>query len=96
MNSNEERRRGRIEVEREAAEERVTMALAHLSEAQRLVDRAAQQLCSVNGLAPEWQRLCLLLNGVKRHWRAISRKTDRLVAQDRLFIDPNLLPRIRE
>lgn len=72
---------------KEGAQERVRAALAHLQEAQSLVDRAGQELCSVVGLCPEWTRLGKLYDQVKRHWWAVSTKAERLRLNGRLLLD---------
>ena len=68
-----------------AAEARVASALDHLEEAQRLVERARQELSSVCGMAAEHRRLGALYGQVKGCWHAVRERASRL--QGRLVLD---------
>lgn len=70
-----------------AAEARVEAALAAIQEAQTLIDQAAQALCSVSGMVPEWRKLGALHGQVKRGWYAVRGKADSLSLKGRLLLD---------
>jgi hypothetical protein len=70
-----------------AAELRVRAALAAIQEAQALVDRAAQALCSVNGLCPEYERLGKLYEAVHRVWYVVRDKAAVVSRRGKLRLD---------
>jgi hypothetical protein len=70
-----------------AAEARVEAALAAIREAQKLIDQAAQALCSVSGMGREWRKLGALHDHVKRAWYAVTGKADSLSLKGRLLLD---------
>jgi len=72
---------------KEAAELRLGAALEAIEQAQRLIARAAQELCDVSGMASEWRRLGSLHGQVKRAWYAVRGKADHLSLKDRLLLD---------
>jgi hypothetical protein len=72
---------------KEAAHGRVSAALDLIEHAQRLLDRAAQELCDVGGMAPEWRRIGAVHGAVTRAWYAVRGKADRLALTGRLLLD---------
>jgi len=70
-----------------AAEVRVRAALAAIQEAQGLVDRAAQALCSVNGLCPEYEKLGKLYDQVHRAWYVVRDKAAAVARRGKLTLD---------
>lgn len=70
-----------------AAEARVSAALDAIEHAQRLLDRAAKELCDVSGMAYEWRRLGAVHGQVKRAWYAVRGKADHLSLKGRLLLD---------
>jgi len=74
----EEDRRGR-----NRRDPRVENALEKVEEAQRLLDKAAQDLCSVDGYAAEWKATCELYQKVKEHWHEVDARRGEL-ARSRL------------
>jgi hypothetical protein len=72
---------------REAAEARVEAALASMREAQKLIDQAAQALCSVKGMAREWRKLGALHDQARRAWYAVTGRADSLSLKGRLLLD---------
>lgn len=72
---------------KEAAEARLGAALEAMEQAQRLIDRAARELCDVSGMASEWRRLGALHGQVKRAWYAVLGKADHLSLKGRLLLD---------
>jgi hypothetical protein len=70
-----------------AAKECVAVALDSIEEAQRFLDLAAQALCGVRGLAPEWRKVGALSDRVKSTWYTVRDKADLRVQQDRLVLD---------
>jgi hypothetical protein len=73
--------------QRAAAEARVQAALVCLQDAQALLDRAGQELCSVRGMSTEWRRLGTLYEQVKGRWYAVQGRADRLQHKGRLLLD---------
>jgi hypothetical protein len=71
----------------EAADIRVDVALKAIEEAQLLLDRAAQALCSVRGVLPEWRKAGALHDHVKAAWHRLDTKTARLRVVGRLVLD---------
>ena len=69
------------------ADARVRAALACIEDAQGLIDRAGQALCSVEGMRPEWNRMGRVYEQVKRSWYAVANKADRLRGKRRLKLD---------
>jgi hypothetical protein len=55
-------------------QEKVRECLAYLQEAQALVNRAGEALCSVNGFAKEWSDLSKPYDCVKKHWYQIENR----------------------
>lgn len=72
---------------KEAAEVRLGAALEAIEQAQRLIDRAARELCDVSGMASEWRRLGALHGQVKRAWYAVQGRADHLSLKGRLLLD---------
>ena len=70
-----------------AAEAGVEVALECIEEAQQLIGRAAQALCSVSGLGREWRRLGALYDQAKRIWHDVRGRSDSLSRQGRLLLD---------
>jgi len=70
-----------------AAEAWVKAALACIQDAQTMLDRAAQALCSVTGMRPEWSRLGRVYEQVKGSWYAVSGKATNLRVKGRLTLD---------
>jgi len=70
-----------------AAELRLEDALAHIEQAQGLIDRAGAELCSVRGMVKEWRQLGALYDKVKASWYAVSQRARRLRAEGRLLLD---------
>jgi hypothetical protein len=56
------------------AEERVRMALALIEEAQSLINCAAQELCDVRGMCPEWEGSRRVHDTIKLYWQRVNRK----------------------
>jgi hypothetical protein len=77
-----------------AAEECVGVALESIEQAQRFLDVAAQALCDVRGMAPEWRKAGALHDQVKRTWYCVRGKADSLCLKGRLLLDHE--PRERE
>jgi hypothetical protein len=71
----------------DAAMVRVEIALKSIEEAQLLLDRAAEALCSVRGVAPNWRKVGALHDRVKAAWHALDSKAARLRAAGRLVLD---------
>ena len=69
------------------AEMRLEEALASIEEAQRLIDRAGADLCSVRGMAKEWKQLGALYDKVKSTWYAVNNRARRLRTSGRLLLD---------
>ncbi len=78
---------GSLAARQAAAEARVEVALASIQEAQKRIDQAAQALCSMSGMVPEWRKLGALHDRVKRAWYAVRGKADRLSLKGRLLLD---------
>jgi len=72
---------------RAAAEARVKAALDCIQEAQMLLGRAAQALCSVKGMAAEWRKVGARYDRVHGIWYAVEHKAAVLRAKDRLLVD---------
>lgn len=70
-----------------AAEARIQAALDALEDAQALVHRAAQALCSINGLCAEYERLRRLYDHVHRTWYAVRDKARAVGRRSRLTLD---------
>lgn len=56
----------------EQQHEKVLAALEHIENAQRLALRAAEELCSVDGMAGEWVATGDLYDTIKRHWHRVD------------------------
>jgi hypothetical protein len=78
---------GPLAARQAAAEARVEAALASIQEAQKLIDQAAQALCSVSGMVREWRKVSALHDQVKRAWYAVMGKADSLSLKGRLLLD---------
>lgn len=72
---------------RQAAEERVEVALVSIERAQRLIEEATQALSSVSGMGREWRRLGSLHDRVKRTWYDVRGRSDSLCLKGRLLLD---------
>lgn len=70
-----------------AAEARLKAALDSVDEAQRLLEQAAQALCSVSGMVAEWRRVGKLYDQVRRTWYALAGKGGRLRRSGGLLLD---------
>ena len=53
-------------------------ALDLLEKAQNLVNTAAQEICSVNGLSDEWTTLCQLHDNIKAHWHELEDGSEKI------------------
>jgi hypothetical protein len=69
------------------AEARVKAALDSIQEAQLLLGRAAEALCSVKGMAAEWRKVGARYDQVHGTWYGVERKAAVLRAKGRLVID---------
>jgi len=76
-----------IQRRRAAAEECVNAALRCLQEAQALLDRAGQALCSVRGMGAEWRKVGTRYDQVHATWYAVEQKAATLRAQGWLLLD---------
>jgi hypothetical protein len=72
---------------KEAAEARVKAALDAIQEAQLLLGRAAQALCSVKGMAAEWRKVGARYDQVHGAWYQVERKAAVLRAKGQLVLD---------
>jgi len=70
-----------------AAEARVCAALDYIQEAQMLLGRAAQALCSVKGMVVEWRKVGARYDQVHGAWYQVERKAAALRAKGRLVLD---------
>lgn len=70
-----------------AAEARVKAALDYIQEAQLLLGRASEALCSVKGMAAEWRKVGARYDQVHGTWYVVERKAAVLRAQGRLLLD---------
>lgn len=70
-----------------AEELKVRECLALLQEAQSLVDRAGQALCSVRGFAAEWSKLQKPIDFIKAHWYIVERRRQ-CIKEGRVKIAP--------
>ena len=57
---------------------KVLSALDKLERAQRLVNDAGEDLCSVEGYSDEWSDLIGLYQTVKDHWNAVNKRREEL------------------
>jgi hypothetical protein len=64
---------------RAEAEARIQRALDHIEQAQRLMDRACQEISSIEGMCPDWQRLGKIHQRIEAEWHRLNhrRKTAR-------------------
>lgn len=59
-----------------AARARIALALEKIEAAQRLLGDACEQLCPINGLCPEWERVGILYDKVHAEWHRVNRKVE--------------------
>lgn len=57
-----------------SAKERVEFALMMIEDAQRLINQAAQELCDVRGMCPEWEASGRVYEQVKAYWNRVNSK----------------------
>ena len=62
-------------------DQRTTKALEKIERAQRLVARAAEDICSVAALADEWQATLELHDQIKAHWHRVSSRVDEIARE---------------
>ena len=70
-----------------AAEARVKAALDCIQEAQMLLGRAAQALCSVKGMAAPWRKVGVRYDQVHGTWYVVEQKAAALRARGQLVLD---------
>lgn len=54
------------------------MALRMIEEAQNLINAAAQELCDVRGMCPEWEASSRLHDQVNKYWYRVKNKFTKL------------------